>query len=80
MHFNAGRIAWARSLYRRIEEPMNAIGQRAPKVLLTEEGQELVALYNDVAGTLVGYEITVYQTWSKMVNLIESFILSCKYD
>ncbi|KER25686.1 hypothetical protein T265_14170, partial [Opisthorchis viverrini] len=63
----AGRIAWARSLYRRLEEPMNALGKRAPKILLTEEGQALVAQYNETVGSLVGYEITVYQTWSKML-------------
>ncbi|KAF5402393.1 hypothetical protein PHET_04094 [Paragonimus heterotremus] len=63
----AGRIAWARCLYQRLEAPMNALGKRATKILLTEEGQELIALYNDTVGNLVGYEITVYQTWSKML-------------
>ncbi|VDP88363.1 unnamed protein product [Echinostoma caproni] len=63
----AGRIAWARSLYQRLEEPMNTLGKRAAKILLSEQGQELVALYNETVGQLVGYEITVYQTWSKMV-------------
>ncbi|KAF6771070.1 hypothetical protein AHF37_10045 [Paragonimus kellicotti] len=62
-----GRIAWARCLYQRLEAPMNALGKRATKILLTEEGQELIALYNDTVGNLVGYEITVYQTWSKML-------------
>lgn len=63
-----GRIAWARCLYQRLEEPMNMLGKRAPKILLSEQGQELVSLYNGTVGQLVGYEITVYQTWSKMVR------------
>ncbi|KAA3679634.1 dynein heavy chain, axonemal [Paragonimus westermani] len=63
----AGRIAWARCLYRRLEAPMNALAKRATKILLTEEGQKLIALYNDTVGNLVGYEITVYQTWNKML-------------
>ncbi|BHF75291.1 Dynein heavy chain 5, axonemal [Sparganum proliferum] len=65
-HF-AGRIAWARNYYRRLEEPMNVICQMAAKILLSPEGQELVSCYNDVAGQLVAYEITVYQTWTKLI-------------
>ncbi|TPP56023.1 Dynein heavy chain 5 axonemal [Fasciola gigantica] len=63
----AGRIAWARSLYQRLEEPMNTLGKRAAKILLSEHGQDLVSLYNETVGQLVAYEITVYQTWSKML-------------
>ncbi|VDP96582.1 unnamed protein product [Trichobilharzia regenti] len=47
---------------------MNSICKRAPKVLLTESGQELVRAYNEVTSTLVSYEITVYQTWVKLVS------------
>ncbi|CAH8868079.1 unnamed protein product [Trichobilharzia szidati] len=76
----AGRIIWARSFYYRLEEPMNTICKRAPKVLLTESGQELVRAYNEVTSTLVSYEITVYQTWvklltKKMTGLMSSVIV-----
>lgn len=67
-HFS-GRISWARNLYRRLEEPMNVICIKASKALLSPEGQELVSAYNDATTQLVSYEITVYQTWSKLVRV-----------
>ena len=68
-HF-AGRIDWARNFYRRLEEPMNAICTKAPKALVSPEGQDLVAAYNEATAKIVGYEIAVYQTWTKLVGLL----------
>ncbi|EUB62286.1 Dynein heavy chain 5, axonemal [Echinococcus granulosus] len=62
-----GRIAWARNFYRRLEEPMNAICTKAPKALISPDGQDLVSAYNEVTGKIVGYEIAVYQTWTKLI-------------
>lgn len=47
---------------------MNTICTRASKVLLSPEGQELVLAYNEATSQLVSYEITVYQTWTKLVS------------
>ncbi|VDN11886.1 unnamed protein product [Dibothriocephalus latus] len=71
MPYFAGRIAWARNYYRRLEEPMNVICQMAAKILLSPEGQELVSSYNDVAGHLVAYEITILK---KMNGLSASLL------
>lgn len=68
-HF-AGRISWARNFYRRIEEPMNAISTKTPKALISPEGQDLVSAYNAAAAKIVGYEISAYQTWTKLVRLV----------
>ncbi|VDN95862.1 unnamed protein product [Rodentolepis nana] len=67
MPYFAGRIAWARNLYRRLEEPMDAICTKVPKLLATKEGQELVSAYNMASAKIVGYEISAYSTWTKLV-------------
>lgn len=68
----AGRISWARNFYRRLEEPMNAICTKVPRLLVTKVGQELVSAYNLASAKIVGYEISAYSTWTKLV-------VSCVY-
>jgi len=54
----AGRIAWARQLYRKIENPMKAFKTK-PVILKSGDAKKIVRNYNKMAGVLMEYEVNV---------------------
>ena len=57
----AGRIAWSRQLYRKIEEPMKAFKTK-PIILKNGEAKKIVRNYNKMAGVLMEYEVNCWYT------------------
>ena len=62
----AGKIAWARQLYRRIQEPMDAF-KIHPTILKDPDAKKIIKSYNKAATVLVEFECLYYQAWSKQV-------------
>ena len=56
----AGKIMWARQLYRKIQEPMESF-QGYEQVLKTEEAKKIVKNYNKTAKVLIEYELLYHQ-------------------
>ncbi|KAL5009929.1 hypothetical protein ScPMuIL_012234 [Solemya velum] len=63
----AGRIAWARQLYRKIENPMK-IFKTKPEILKHPEAKKIVRNYNKMAGVLLEYELLYHRGWSRAVE------------
>jgi len=61
-----GRIAWARQLSRRIEQPMLAFEQHAT-VLKTDQAQTLIKNYNKLSKVLLEYELLYHRAWLRQV-------------
>ena len=64
----AGRIAWARQLYRRIQEPMESFTNH-PTILKDPDAKKIIKSYNKTSRVLVEFECLYYQAWSKQVGL-----------
>ena len=58
----AGRIAWARQLYRKIEMPMRAFKSK-PEILKNAEAKKIVRNYNKMAGVLMEYEVCLFDPY-----------------
>ncbi|XP_076055178.1 dynein axonemal heavy chain 5-like [Oratosquilla oratoria] len=67
----AGKIQWARSLFKHLEEPMMIFGEH-PHLLHIPEGKEAVKRYNRIGRTLVQYELTYYDAWRKQSTIKET--------
>ncbi|CAL8289381.1 unnamed protein product [Merluccius merluccius] len=63
----AGRIMWARQLYRRIQEPMDLFQQQAG-VLSTVEAKRIIRNYNRVARVLLEYEMLYHHGWMQQMD------------
>ncbi|CAL8248584.1 unnamed protein product [Lota lota] len=63
----AGRIMWARQLYRRIQEPMDLFQQQAG-VLSTVEAKRIIRNYNRVARVLLEYEMLYHHGWMQQME------------
>ena len=66
----AGKIAWARQLYRKIQEPMDIFALH-PAVFEGVEAKKVVRCYNKVAEVLLKFEMLYHQAW-------EQSVLACK--
>uniref|UniRef100_A0AAR2IQT9 AAA+ ATPase domain-containing protein n=1 Tax=Pygocentrus nattereri TaxID=42514 RepID=A0AAR2IQT9_PYGNA len=66
----AGKILWARQLYRRIQEPMELF-QQHPGILDTPEAKRIIRNYNRVAKVLLEFEVLYHQGWMSQVSVIE---------
>ena len=64
----AGKIAWARQLYRRISEPME-IFKKQGTCLDTSDAKRVIRNYNRLAKVLVEYEILYHRGWLRQVGL-----------
>ncbi|CAB1334214.1 unnamed protein product [Coregonus sp. 'balchen'] len=62
----AGKILWARQLYRRIQEPMDLF-QEDPGVLATPEAKRIIKNYNRVARVLLEFEMLYHHGWMKQI-------------
>ncbi|KAH3727100.1 hypothetical protein DPMN_053025, partial [Dreissena polymorpha] len=67
----AGKIAWARQLYRKIEDPMKAFKTK-PAILKTAEAKKIVRNYNKMAGVLMEYEMLYHRGWLRAVEAAKS--------
>ncbi|KAK6326444.1 hypothetical protein J4Q44_G00020890 [Coregonus suidteri] len=63
----AGKILWARQLYRRIQEPMDLF-QEDPGVLATPEAKRIIKNYNRVARVLLEFEMLYHHGWMKQIE------------
>ena len=64
----AGKIAWARQLYRRISEPMEVFKKQAT-VLDSQDAKRVIHNYNRLAKVLVEYEILYHRGWLRQVGI-----------
>ncbi|CAL4148515.1 unnamed protein product, partial [Meganyctiphanes norvegica] len=60
----AGKIQWARSLFKHLEAPMMAFRDHGV-ILDIPEGKEAVRRYNRIGKILVAYELAYYDSWKK---------------
>uniref|UniRef100_A0A674C0H9 Dynein axonemal heavy chain 5 n=1 Tax=Salmo trutta TaxID=8032 RepID=A0A674C0H9_SALTR len=75
----AGKILWARQLYRRIQEPMDLF-QEHPGVLATPEAKRIIRNYNRVARVLLEFEMIYHSGWMKQevrLGLQASLLVKC---
>lgn len=64
----AGKILWARHLYRKIQEPMELF-QQQPGVLDTAEAKDIIVRYNCVATMLMECEVLHHRSWMAEVRV-----------
>ncbi|EDO35603.1 predicted protein [Nematostella vectensis] len=67
----AGKIAWARQMYRRIQEPM-IMFQKYPSILQTSDARKIIKNYNKLSKVLLEFELLYHQAWVKQVEVIKS--------
>ncbi|XP_071819604.1 dynein axonemal heavy chain 5-like isoform X1 [Apostichopus japonicus] len=67
----AGKIAWARQLYRKIDIPMRAF-KRKPDILKTSEAKKIIKNFNKMASVLLEYEMLYHRGWFRAVDTIKS--------
>ncbi|XP_076826555.1 dynein axonemal heavy chain 5 isoform X2 [Brachyhypopomus gauderio] len=64
----AGRILWARQLYRRIQGPMERI-QEHPGILTAPEAKHIIRNYNRVAKVLLEFEVLYHRGWMSQMEV-----------
>lgn len=63
----AGKILWARQLYRSIQEPMELF-QQIDGVFSMAEAKHIIRNSNQIAKVLLEYEILYHQSWKAEVR------------
>uniref|UniRef100_A0A8D0F655 Dynein axonemal heavy chain 8 n=1 Tax=Strix occidentalis caurina TaxID=311401 RepID=A0A8D0F655_STROC len=66
----AGKILWARQLFRRINEPINYFHKKS-NILASPEGKAVVRLYNRIAYVLVEFEVVYHNAWMKEISQLQ---------
>ncbi|KAK3610339.1 hypothetical protein CHS0354_029807 [Potamilus streckersoni] len=69
----AGKISWARQLFRRIQEPMEVF-QQQPKLLEGSEAKKIIKNYNKLAKVLLEFEVLYHRGWLRQVEAAKSGI------
>ncbi|KAJ8415685.1 hypothetical protein AAFF_G00402420 [Aldrovandia affinis] len=67
----AGRIMWARQLFRRLQQPMDLF-QQQPGVLSTPEAKRIIRNYNRVATVLLEYEVLYHRGWLRQIEVAKA--------
>ncbi|XP_022239106.1 dynein heavy chain 8, axonemal-like [Limulus polyphemus] len=67
----AGRIAWVKHLFKKINEPMECLKVYLP-TLNSKDVLGIVLTYNQVAQVLVHFELLYHMAWRKQVETIAS--------
>ncbi|XP_077982678.1 dynein axonemal heavy chain 5-like [Glandiceps talaboti] len=67
----AGKIMWARQMYRRILEPMEVF-QQFPTILQTAEGKKIIKNFNKLAKVLMEFEVLYHRAWLRQVEAAKS--------
>ncbi|XP_039266995.2 dynein axonemal heavy chain 8-like [Styela clava] len=71
----AGRIMWARQLFRRLETSMNAM-QLQPTLMKSNEAKVVIKTYNKVAACLLEYEVLFHRTWCRGIEKNKKGLMS----
>ncbi|XP_074720939.1 dynein axonemal heavy chain 8 [Strix uralensis] len=66
----AGKILWARQLFRRINEPINYFHKKS-NILASPEGKAVVRLHNRIAYVLVEFEVVYHNAWMKEISQLQ---------
>ncbi|KFU84710.1 Dynein heavy chain 8, axonemal, partial [Chaetura pelagica] len=66
----AGKIRWARQLYKRIYEPINYFHKKS-NILKSPGGKEVVRLYNRIVRVIVELEVAYHKAWMKEVSQLQ---------
>ncbi|XP_072018853.1 LOW QUALITY PROTEIN: dynein axonemal heavy chain 5-like [Amphiura filiformis] len=67
----AGKITWARQLYRKIDVPMRAF-KKKPEILRSPEAKRTIRNFNKMAAVLLEYELLYHRGWFRAVDTIRS--------
>ena len=67
----AGKIAWARQLFRRISEPMEAF-QQHQTILQGAEAKKIIKNFNKLAKVLLEFEVLYHRGWLRQVEAAKS--------
>ncbi|XP_069898297.1 dynein axonemal heavy chain 5 [Dipodomys merriami] len=65
----AGKILWARQLFRRMERPMQLF-QQHPSVLRTAQAKPIIRMYNRTAKILLEFEVLYHRAWLQQIEEI----------
>ncbi len=63
----AGKIAWARQLFRRIQEPMDTFTQHE-LILQSPDAKRIIKNYNRLAKVLLEFEVLYHRGWMRQVR------------
>jgi dynein heavy chain len=69
----AGKILWARQLYRRINQPMEVF-EANKNILHNVEAKKIIKNYNQLSAVLIEYEVLYHRTWLRQVEIVLSGI------
>ncbi|XP_043198855.1 dynein axonemal heavy chain 8-like [Amphibalanus amphitrite] len=72
----AGKIAWARNLYRRLREIMECLRQNYPETLQCAEARPMIRQYNQLSKCLIRYEILYHEAWAKSVDEVRNGLMA----
>ncbi|XP_072165822.1 dynein axonemal heavy chain 8-like [Diadema setosum] len=67
----AGKISWARQLFRKIQEPMDII-KEVPAVMKSNDAKKIVRNYNRTATVLMEFEIRYHRAWVDQIEAVRS--------
>ncbi|XP_056016925.1 dynein axonemal heavy chain 5-like isoform X3 [Ostrea edulis] len=67
----AGKIAWARQLYRRIQDPMEVFKQQG-KLLEIPEAKKIIKNFNKLAKVLLEFEMLYHRGWLRQIEAARS--------
>nr|QWY73219.1 dynein heavy chain 5 [Hofstenia miamia] len=67
----AGKIAWARQLFRKIEEPMKIFMQKQ-EILKSPKAKKIIKNYNKTAAVLLEFEMLYHRGWFRAVDAAKS--------
>lgn len=74
----AGRIIWARQLYKRISIPIKLL-QEKMDLNKSEEGKAVIKNFNKIAEALLQFEILFYNNWKRGIDLVKKGMQSSVY-
>ncbi|NXH84859.1 DYH8 protein, partial [Edolisoma coerulescens] len=66
----AGKILWARQLFRRVNEPISYFHKHSD-ILASPEGKAVVQSYNHLAYVLVEFEVVYHNAWMKEMSQLQ---------
>ena len=69
----AGKIAWARQLSRKLQEPMDIFMTR-PLAMKGEEAKKVILKYNQTMRVLVEFEMLYHQAWMQSIETCQEVL------
>ncbi|UJR23298.1 hypothetical protein I4U23_026313 [Adineta vaga] len=71
----AGRIVWARQLYKRIHQPMEIFSENQT-ILQYPEAKKIIKNYNQLSKVLLSYELLYHRAWLRQVDVVSTGVHS----